>query len=238
LFFRSQDDFELTFRSNDEFEIRSMEGQVTRYRRPAPYTPTADDLRAFAGRYESEEIGSIYRIVPGKKGLEMRFEISPTNALELNPVKRDIFEFAGRMTVRFHRDKSGKVIAFDFNHPSASNIRFTRLGDLGAHREPIAATTTSIEAITGAAPVRLEALIGYYELVPGRGITITVENGKLHGEATGNPKKELVHKSGTTYRIADGSSLVTITFTIGTAGKATALVMRQGNAERNLPKVQ
>lgn len=127
--FRSQDDFELTFRSNDEFELKSMEGQVTRYRRPAPYTPTADELRAYAGRYESDEIGSIYQIVPGKSDLVMRFEISPNISLELNPVERDTFEFIGRMTVRFHRDKTGKVVAFDFSNPSARNIRFTRLGD-------------------------------------------------------------------------------------------------------------
>jgi hypothetical protein len=130
LYFRSQDEFELTFRSNDEFELKSMEGQVTRYRRPAPYTPAADDLRAFAGRYESEEIGSIYRIVNGKNGLVMRFEISPSIALELSPVERDAFEFGGRMTVRFRRDKSGRVVSFDFNHPDARNIRFTRLADL------------------------------------------------------------------------------------------------------------
>jgi len=127
LFFRSQDDFELTFRSNDEFEIKSMEGQVTRYRRLGPYAPTADELQAYAGRYESEEIGSIYRIAPGKKGLEMRFEISPNNPLQLNPVERDLFEFAGRMTVRFHRDKTGRVVAFDFGHPSARSNIFTRL---------------------------------------------------------------------------------------------------------------
>jgi hypothetical protein len=124
----------LHFRSQDEFEMKSMEGQVTRYRRPAPYAPTADDLQAYAGRYESDEIGSIYQIVPGKKGLVMRFEISPNIALELNPVEGDTFEFSGRMTVRFHRDKSGKVVAFDFNHPGARNIRFMRLGDRTSRR--------------------------------------------------------------------------------------------------------
>jgi hypothetical protein len=129
LFFRSEDEFELIFRSNDEFELKSMEGQVTRYRRPAPYAPTAADLQAFAGRYESEEIGSIFRIVPGKNNLVMRLEISPNIALELSPVERDAFQFGGRMTVRFHRDKSGKVVALDYSNPLARNIRFTRLGD-------------------------------------------------------------------------------------------------------------
>ena len=129
LHFRSEDEFELIFRSNDEFELKSMEGQVTRYRRPAPYAPTAADLQAFSGRYESEEIGSIFQVVPGKNNLVMRLEISPNIALELSPVERDIFQFGGRMTVRFHRDKSGKVIALDYSNPLARNIKFTRLGD-------------------------------------------------------------------------------------------------------------
>lgn len=129
LFFMSQDEFELTFRSNDEFELKSMEGQVTRYRRPAPYAPIADELQALSGRYESEEIGSIFRMVSGKNNLVMRLEISPSIALELSPVERDTFEFSGRMTVRFQRDKSGKIVAFDYSNPGARNIRFTRLSD-------------------------------------------------------------------------------------------------------------
>ncbi len=129
LFFMSQDEFELHFQSPDQFELKSMEGKTTRYRRPAPYALTLDDLKALAGRYESDEIGSIYQIVPGKNGLVMRFEISPNIALDLSPVERDSFEFGGRMTVRFHRDKSGKVVSFDYSHPVARNIKFTRLSD-------------------------------------------------------------------------------------------------------------
>lgn len=125
----SQDEFELRFLSPDQFDLKSMEGKTTRYRRPAPYAPTVDELQAYAGRYESDEIGSIFRIVPGKNNLAMRSEISPDIALELSPVERDTFQFGGRMTVRFHRDKSGKIVAFDYSNLLARNIRFTRMGD-------------------------------------------------------------------------------------------------------------
>ena len=65
-----------------------MEGEVTRYRRARSYTPTAADLKTLAGRYE---------------------------ATSFRPVDRDIFQFR-LMTVRVHRDKAGKVVAFDYKH--------------------------------------------------------------------------------------------------------------------------
>jgi CubicO group peptidase (beta-lactamase class C family) len=133
LFFRSQDEFELHFLSQDQFELKSMESQTTRYRRAQPYSPTAADLQGFAGRYESDEIGSVLQMVPGKDGLVMRLELSPDKALEFRPVERDAFQ-ASRMTVRFHRDPTGKVVAFDYSNPVVRNIRFTRLSDRTSRR--------------------------------------------------------------------------------------------------------
>ena len=89
-----------------------------------------------------------------------------------------------------------------------------------------------------AAPVELEALTGFCEAREGRGITVTVENGKLYGEPTGNPKRELVFQSGTTYTVTGASSSVTVTFVIGDDGRATEMVMRQGGAERRFPKAR
>lgn len=128
LFFMSQDLFELHFLSKDQFELKSMEGQLTRYRRAQPYAPASTDLQAFAGRYESDEIGPVFQIVPGKNGLVMRFELSPDKALEFRPVERDIFQLS-RVTLRFLRDKDGKVVAFDYSNPLVRNIKFTRLSE-------------------------------------------------------------------------------------------------------------
>ena len=133
LFFRSQDEFELHFLSRDQFELKSMEGKTTQYRRAQPYSPTAADLQNFAGRYESDEIGSVFQVVPGKDGLVMRFDLSPDKALEFRPVDRDTFQFS-RMTLRFLRDKDGKVVAFDYSNPVVRNIRFTRVSDRTSRR--------------------------------------------------------------------------------------------------------
>ncbi|HWS53785.1 MAG TPA: serine hydrolase [Pyrinomonadaceae bacterium] len=239
LFFMSQDEFELRFLSPDQLELKSMEGRTTRYRRAQPYAPTADDLQAFAGRYESDEIGSIFQMVPGKNGLVMRLEISPNVALELSPVERDTFEFGGRMTVRFQRDTSGKVLAFDYGHPAARNIRFTRLGGHAAG----AATSAQLPAppaAASAAPTSLaprpEGLTGEYELAAGRTVAITLEGGQLHGQPSGGEKRLLVHVSGATFSAA--GSPITLTFTLGADGRATAVVMRQNGRERTLPKVR
>ena len=46
----------------------------------------------------------------------------------LRPVDRDASQLTF-VTVRFHRDESGKVVSFDYGNPVARNIRFTRLSD-------------------------------------------------------------------------------------------------------------
>ena len=128
LFFMSQDEFELHFLSQDQFELKSMEGQTTRYRRAQPYSPTPAELQAFAGRYASDETGSAFRVVPGKDGLMFHLEGSSGKGTEIRPIYRDTFQIS-RVTVRFLRDKDGKVVAFDYSNPLVRNIRFTRLSD-------------------------------------------------------------------------------------------------------------
>ena len=105
-----------------------MEGKVTRYRRAQPYAPAAAELDAFTGRYESKEIGSVFQIAAGQTGLTMILEHLPVRRAELSPVDRDTFQRGG-MTVRFHRDATGKVVALDWSNPVNRNIRFTRLNE-------------------------------------------------------------------------------------------------------------
>jgi CubicO group peptidase (beta-lactamase class C family) len=126
--FMSQDEFEMRFLSPDEFELKSMEGKTTRYRRSRPYAPTADDLKAFAGRYESAEIGTVFQIETKGDGLLMRLEHTPSRSLEVKPVDPDTFQIA-RITVRFRRDKAGKVASLDYSNPVIRNVKFTRLND-------------------------------------------------------------------------------------------------------------
>ena len=120
--FRSQDEFELHFVSPDQLELKSMEGQVTRYRRARAYAPGAADLAAFAGRYETDEIGAV-EITPTATGLSGTLNGSP--ATEFAPVDPDVFQ-RGATTMRFRRDAAGTVIGLDMTNPSLRNTHFPR----------------------------------------------------------------------------------------------------------------
>jgi CubicO group peptidase (beta-lactamase class C family) len=128
LSFMSQAEFELQYLSADQFEIKTKEGAKTRYARAQPYTPTAADLKVFAGRYESDELRAFFEMTPGKDSLMGRANDAPGAALEFRPVDRDTFQLAG-VILRFRRDKAGKVVAVDYSNPVVRNIKFTRLSD-------------------------------------------------------------------------------------------------------------
>ena len=231
LFFRSQDDFELTFADADHVEIRSMEGEVTRYRRAQPFTPTAADLQAVDGRYESAELGTVFEVVPGTNTLALRFERAPEKSLDLTPVERDTYMLR-MMIVRFRRDASGRVTGFEYANPVAKGIAFARLGD---RKGAASASAVARDPAPSPAPA-LDGLAGEYEVAPGRTLAITVEGGRLHGQPSGGAKRALSHVSGTTFA-AEGAP-VTLTFTVGADGRASALVMRQNGNERTLPKLK
>ena len=236
-FFRSQDDFVMTFTDGDHIEIRSMEGQVTRYRRAQPYTGTAADLQGVEGRYESVELGSRFEIVPGSTTIAMRFENAPEKSLELTPVARDTWMYR-MMIVRFRRDAGGKIVGFDYGNPVVRSIRFTRVGDRAAAASA-AAPAAARPAVPPAAPpsapaLRLEGLVGEYEIAPGRYLGITYENGKLYGQPPQGQSRQLTHVSGTTFSVAGAG--ITLVFNVGADGRARSVLMRQGGREQVLPR--
>jgi hypothetical protein len=241
-FFRSEDDFELSFLSNDEFEIRSMEGQATRYRRARSWTPTASDLQGVQGRYENTELGSVFEVLPGTKGVVVRFEGLPERSQELEAVERDTY-MRNLALVRFRRDASGRVTGFDYGNPVVRHLVFTRIGDLAAGTPaavaPAAPASAAPESATPAAATpQLEQFVGEYQMAPGRTVIVTLEDGKLYGEPANNPKRPLVHVSGATFNVGETTSAITVTFTLGADGKAIAMVMRQNGQERTLPRVR
>ena len=126
LFFMSEAEFELQFLSADQIEIKTKDGIVTRYRRAQPYAPTPDDLKAFAGRFHSDELRAVFEFTPDKGSLISRVNDMPGNAVEIKPVDRDTFQLAG-VIIRFRRDKSGKVIGLDYTNPVLRKAKFTRM---------------------------------------------------------------------------------------------------------------
>lgn len=232
LSFMSQDEFELHFVSQDQLELKSMEGRTTWYRRARPYAPSAADLAAFAGRYETDEIGAV-EVSPTGNGLSGRLNGSPP--IEFAPVDPDVFQ-AGPTTIRFRRDAAGKVISLDLNSPALRNAHFPQRSDGTNQPAPEASAVSPESDGTSADP---EALVGFYEATPGQGITISLEDGTLYGEPTGQSKAQLVPQSGTTYFVGHEGAPVTVSFTVGTGGGATTLILRQGSGvERTFPKVR
>jgi D-alanyl-D-alanine carboxypeptidase len=125
--FMSQDAFELQFLPNGDLELKSMEGKITRYRRARTYVPTAADLQAFVGRYESDEIGTVFKITNSKEGLMLTLEHAAEKTTAIKPVDRDTFQVS-RMIIRFERDKKGKVVGIDYSNPVLRNIKFKKIG--------------------------------------------------------------------------------------------------------------
>jgi CubicO group peptidase (beta-lactamase class C family) len=123
--FMSQDEFELNFTSADEFELKSMEGKITRYRRAKPFAPGADDLKAFAGRYESEELKSFFQVTPGTDGLMISINGITGQNLDFRPADTDTFQ-RGNITLRFRRDAAGKIVGLDLNNPVFRKVEYTR----------------------------------------------------------------------------------------------------------------
>lgn len=127
-FFMSEAEFELQFLSADRFEIKTKEGETTKYRRGVSYAPTEAELKAFSGQYDSSETGAVMEMVVEKGGLVFRYYRNPAKALQLKPVDRDTFMIS-QLVIRFVRDKDGKVVGYDYSNPLIRNIRYTRLSD-------------------------------------------------------------------------------------------------------------
>lgn len=123
LSFMSEAEFELRFLSPDVFELVTAEGETTRYHRAERYAPTAAELEAFAGRYESEDLGAVFEVAPGRNGVVLSLG---SQTIPFEAVHTDTFQ-RGPFTVRFHRDEGGQVVALEFSNPVLRKVPFGRL---------------------------------------------------------------------------------------------------------------
>ena len=79
------------------------------------------------------------------------------------------------------------------------------------------------------APEHLEVFVGRYELAPGFVLTITLEDGRLMSQATGQAKVPIFAESETRFflKVVDAQ----LEFTLGEDGTATRLVLFQAGQE-------
>jgi len=104
--------------------LSEAEGPLVGVNADASYRPTADDLAAFAGTYDSAEIETqfIARVENGSLVLFRR----PDTRISLRPHSRDRFEAgAGLGQVTFHR-KDGAVVAIGITQDRVWDLRLTK----------------------------------------------------------------------------------------------------------------
>ena len=101
-------------------------GEV-RYERAEPAQPTAAELAALAGEYESREIGTTLQLAPGVKPGEMTYRIGSNAPVTLRPTFRGGFETPSGSSIYFLRDASGKVTALSAGDDRVWDLRFKRI---------------------------------------------------------------------------------------------------------------
>jgi len=77
---------------------------------------------------------------------------------------------------------------------------------------------------------------GDYELAPAFGLKVTLEDGKLWTQATGQPRIRLYAASDAVFFLREVEAEVE--FVKDASGKATALLLRQNGVERKAPRVK
>jgi pimeloyl-ACP methyl ester carboxylesterase len=84
-------------------------------------------------------------------------------------------------------------------------------------------------------PKVLDAYVGTYELRPDLSITVSKENDHLYGQATGQPKVELLPETEKDYFIKDAN--VQISFVKDAKGKVTSMIVHQ-NGDTTAKKIK
>ena len=93
-----------------------------------------------------------------------------------------------------------------------------------------AATTSTTDAIDKS------TLVGFYEIMPGRGLTITLEKDELYGAPSSGEKRKLIYQSGYAF-LVDGTKIM-LTFIPGADGLASDLIMAQNGQTRMIHKTK
>lgn len=131
---------ELRFEGRDRFRVTLPGGVEWAYRRVEPFAPTADELAAFAGRYESDEAGAAYLVTAEDGKLVLRLEDRPQIALRAAPAYRDAFEADGGI-VRFQRDAAGGVSGFSVGISRVRELPFVRTGPAPDPRQAVSSAS-------------------------------------------------------------------------------------------------
>jgi len=116
----------LTVNDDSTLLIRTGNGEPTRYRRAAEWTPTAADRAALAGKYASDELGVTWEIVAAGDSLVLHRRKS--QPAKLTSVIQDSYTIAAAFgsVVRAVRDKKGRVTGITVGSGRVRRMLFPR----------------------------------------------------------------------------------------------------------------
>jgi CubicO group peptidase (beta-lactamase class C family) len=111
-------------------ERRTLDGEVTTYRKVEPYAPAATELETLAGRYASVEADAtmILSVTDGR--LVLTPSKRPSAPMTLTPLARDIFRDDDGLTT-IVRGPGNEVTGLRFIRPRVYSMVFTRREDRG-----------------------------------------------------------------------------------------------------------
>ncbi len=129
--------------------------------------------------------------------------------------------------VEFVKDSGGAVTALIL-HQGGRDQKAPRISDTAVVK------AAPVRKVVQVSPKVLEKYAGTYELGPGVEVTMTVENGKLLTQITGQPKFELFAESDSKFflKVVDAQ----VEFFSDTSGNVTHLVIHQGGRETRADK--
>jgi CubicO group peptidase (beta-lactamase class C family)/uncharacterized protein YneR len=185
------------------------------YKEPVPISLSEKDLEPLTGVYINVQGEELYITRQENKLVYQRAgggksEIRPTSATEffsnIDPTAR----------VQFLKDGKGAVTGLK---------AIPRTGPVQSYaktEKPLPAERKEVKLD----PALYDQYVGEYELAPGFSIVITKEEGKLMGQATGQPKVELFPEAETKFflKVVDGQ----VEFVKGEKSEVTGLVLIQG----------
>jgi len=184
------------------------------YKEPVPISLSEKELEPLIGVYADALGGELF--ITGQ-GNQLFCQIPGAGKSEIRPVSAAEFfvtDFPAR--VQFSKDAKGAVTGLKF---------VSRIGPVQTYNrtaKPLPAERSEIKLD----PALYDQYVGEYELAPGFAVVITKEDGKLMGQATGQPKVELFPEAETKFflKVVDGQ----VEFVKGEDRKVTGLILIQG----------
>jgi CubicO group peptidase (beta-lactamase class C family) len=173
------------------------------------------DAKQYEGVYafNNEE-----RIIKWKNG-KLTSQRGGGNVNSINMYEKDKFFFEEGFTfLEFNRNSTGKVEALTYKSRTEEAVWKKMDKPLPSEKK-----------IVTVAPEILKDYVGAYQLAPTFILTVTLEDGKLYGQATGQGKIEMLPLSDIRFKAKDVDA--EIEFKKNAEGKTESLVLYQGGRE-------